>query len=151
MLHKAGEPNVKPNAVTFNTVISAWAKSGDPLAGSKVETILAQMKELHDAGDTNLRPNAVTYTCIISAWANAKSRLGAERACAYLEHMKNLAAAGQSECNPDKIAYLAVIGAWAKSGHPDTVSTVKRLEQEMSRLSVWRANPLPRKPLPHKS
>jgi hypothetical protein len=92
------------------------------------------MAKMSKAGNGRMRPNIVTYTAVISAWANCKSWLGAQRALAYSEHMKKLAAAGHAKCKPDKFAYTAVIRAWLNSGHPDERSTVKRLEEEMSRL-----------------
>jgi hypothetical protein len=38
--HKAGNIDVKPDMVSFNSIIIAWAKSGDPLAGKRAEAML---------------------------------------------------------------------------------------------------------------
>jgi hypothetical protein len=135
-LFDAGNLDVKPNTVTFNSVIFAWAKSGDPSAGKRAEAILHQMQKMSKAKNQNrsISPNVVTYTSIISAWSNSKNQLGAERASANLDHMKKLAAAGDVKCQPNKFTYKAVIRAWFQSGHPETASTVKWLKEEMSIL-----------------
>jgi hypothetical protein len=43
-LYEAGNPDVKPNTVSFNTVIKAWADSQDPSAGKRAEATLNQMQ-----------------------------------------------------------------------------------------------------------
>jgi hypothetical protein len=58
----AGNPDVKPNTVCFNSVIMAWANSRDPSAGNRAEGILNQMQKLYKAGDPDVKPNTVTLT-----------------------------------------------------------------------------------------
>jgi hypothetical protein len=124
--HEAGDPDLKPHTTTFNSIMTAWAKNGDPLAGKRAEAILERMAEMSKEGNGRVRPDVVSYNAVISTWANGKSRLGAQSALAYLEQMKKLAAAGHAKCKPDKFTYTAVVRALSNSDHPDAKSTVQK-------------------------
>ena len=66
-LHEADDTDVKPNTVSFNSAITAWANSHDSSAARQAEAILAQMKRLHKAGNTNVKPDMVSFNSVITA------------------------------------------------------------------------------------
>ena len=70
-LYKAGNTDVKPNMISFNTVLSAWAKSQDPAAAKQTEVILQCMQELSEAGNTDVKPNTIYFNAVLSTWANS--------------------------------------------------------------------------------
>ena len=61
-LHAAGNPGIKTDSYTYNTIINAWAKSGERGAANKAETLLSIIKQKYRDGDRSLQPNTRTYT-----------------------------------------------------------------------------------------
>jgi len=63
---------VKPDAISYNTVLKAWARSGHPSAAFFAQQILQRMEELYSqTGDESIRPNVFSYTTTINAAAYA--------------------------------------------------------------------------------
>jgi hypothetical protein len=77
-----------PDTITYASVIDAWAKSGDTLAGKKAESLLLEMLEEYDMGNNNVKPNTITYNSVIDAWANSKDPNAGIRAEAILQRME---------------------------------------------------------------
>ncbi len=125
----AGTSDIKPDTVTYNTVISAWSKSrGGIDAAIEVEKFLHKMHQIHNSGNQNVKPNVKTYESVIDCWANSAgpgvtlgNETAAEKAERILHDMNRL-----HQSDPIKYANLApntqvintVINAWAKSGMP---------------------------------
>ena len=66
--YQAGNTNVRPNTVCFNTVMSAWAISGDPATVRRAEAILERMQELYEAGNVDAKPDTISFNTVLSAW-----------------------------------------------------------------------------------
>jgi hypothetical protein len=62
-----GNNNVKPNTITYNSVIDAWANSKDPNAGIRAEAILQRMEEQYKMGNRDVEPNTLSYNSAINA------------------------------------------------------------------------------------
>lgn len=63
-LHERGDPDVKPNVVTYGAVIDSYAKSGESGAAARADTLLAHMIQLHQADpvkNADLRPNTYVF------------------------------------------------------------------------------------------
>jgi hypothetical protein len=52
---RQGHNDVKPDTITYASVIGAWAKSGDQLAGKKAESLLLEMLEQYNMGNRVFR------------------------------------------------------------------------------------------------
>ena len=76
-LFEAGNTNVKADSYSYNTVLNAWAKSGDP---QRAERILSIMEGRYQNGDISLKPNTRSYTTVIDAWAKSNDRNSARKA-----------------------------------------------------------------------
>jgi pentatricopeptide repeat protein len=65
-LHSRGDPDVKPNVVSYGAVIDCFSKCGDPDAASRADNLLASMIKLHQS-DTirhaDLLPNTYVFNC----------------------------------------------------------------------------------------
>jgi hypothetical protein len=66
--YKMGDEDVKPNAITYNTAITAWANSQDPNAGMRAEAILQRVEEQCKMGNEEVKPNTITFNTAITAW-----------------------------------------------------------------------------------
>lgn len=112
-----GDINIKPDIVSYGTVINAWAQSGaGRLAAQKAEAVLNKMVRLYEEdvvrananannGSNNKhatdgssaklvsqpfqnKPSIVAYNTVIKAWARSNTgKLGARRAQALLNRM----------------------------------------------------------------
>ncbi len=64
-LAKAGDTDLEPDAVCWNSVIYAWSHACN---GQRAEELLDEMIEDYTAGKTNVKPSDVTFTAVLSAW-----------------------------------------------------------------------------------
>jgi len=100
------------DVISYNAVMHAWARSGEPNAGERAETLLRTMTD-----KSNVQPNARTYTTLIDAWSRSTADDSrARRAHALLNEMEDLwKSTGNERVKPNCISYSAVIHAYALS------------------------------------
>jgi len=102
------QANLAPNLVTYNTLISAWAKVAKP------QKALELLEELKAHG---LTPSVVTYSAIVNAWAKASNPEEAEQC---VEMMK------RAGVMPNTVTYNTVLSAWTKAKQPLKVESTMR-------------------------
>jgi hypothetical protein len=110
--------DVKPDLISFNTVLNAWSRfvPYDQDAPRKAEELLNFMKELHDKGSLkNCEPDAYSYTTLINAWAKSSGQDKTSHALRILRVMVDKYNAGNEKAKPDVPAYTAVLSAAARS------------------------------------
>jgi hypothetical protein len=73
------ELGLKPDTISFNAAISAWANSNDPSAGERAELLLQKMFELYEAGHVDAKPNTTSFNSSIAAWTNCRSAFAATK------------------------------------------------------------------------
>lgn len=86
-MHEGGNPYAKPDTITYNVVINAWAKSGGKGAASEAESLLARMHTFHANGDPDIKPNVVTYGAVIDSYAKSGEKGAAAKADTLLAKM----------------------------------------------------------------
>ena len=59
-LYEKGDRAMKPDVITYNSVIRALAKSYNKEAAAKAEVYLEHMKEMYEAGQSEFAPNSRT-------------------------------------------------------------------------------------------
>ena len=90
-MHDAGNDEVKPDVVTFNSVINAWSKSGEKDAPIRAEALLQRMKDLAElTGDADVMPDVVSFNSAIDAWAKSGDTIAPHRAEQILQRMQDL-------------------------------------------------------------
>lgn len=57
---------MKPDTITFNAVLDAWARSGDRVAPYRAEQILDHMDDLYRSGNKGVKPDTYTYNTLVS-------------------------------------------------------------------------------------
>ena len=84
--------DAKPDAWSFNIVISAWSRSGAWEMTERAEGLLGQLKHYHEVsgGSEKTRPNTNTYNCLIACYSRSTLRDKAQRAHMVLDRMKSL-------------------------------------------------------------
>jgi hypothetical protein len=81
------ELGLKPDTISFNAAISAWANSNDSSAGQRAELLLQKMSKLGEAGHVDAKPNTTSFNSAIAAWTNSRSAFAANKAEAILRRM----------------------------------------------------------------
>jgi len=108
----ANNPLVKPNSVSFSSVMNCWAQSSLDGAAERADAIMNRMELLAKNGDRGMHPNAYSYSTVISAWA----KIGrADAALAILNRVEEAHVSGRSQVYPNFACYNAAINAIAKS------------------------------------
>ena len=107
--------NIRPDAVTYSAVMSAFARRGDIDSAKKVFTI---MKNDFNSGNINAKPSIRTYSVLIYAWSKSDKPNAPEEADLLLREILDLYSTQELEEGPDAITYIAVIDCWSKSNKP---------------------------------
>lgn len=106
---------LEPNLVTYNSVLSAWGRSNDPLAEERAFAIFDKVLE------QGLQPDIITYTSLLSAISRSRDPNAPTRADDIFEQMLH------DHINPDIIAYSILISVWSKSFRRDKEDRVQEI------------------------
>ncbi len=113
-------------AILCNSVISAYAKSGDEEAPERVDSLLAQLEGRFLSGDKTARPDKITFLGIFDTYAKSEVSNADERCDALLDRMSFYRdTLDLEDLEPDRVVYNALINALAKSQQPHVVETVE--------------------------
>lgn len=129
---------VKPDTISFNAVLDAWACSTHRDAPYRADHLVRQMEEFYRK-NAHVRPDVITYSTLLHVWAKSGHVESASRAEQILAHME---AAGTSSCQPDIVMYNTVLHALAKSG--DQPASAKKAEEIFSRMQSTKNGLLPK-------
>ena len=119
---ETGDYAMMPNSISFNTVLSAWAKSGWQEEGAEhCEMLLNEMIDLGIA-------NVISYNAALHAWARSGTPDAGEQA----ERLLNSMCDG---VQPDARTFATVMDAWSRSyGCEDSAQRAHDLLTEMEEL-----------------
>jgi pentatricopeptide repeat protein len=130
-----GDKTVKPDMISFHSVLKACAKSRDPKAGERAESILHKMKELYQSGQLEtVKPDARTYSTVLGIWVGSNINRAAERAVAILDEMEDLHKAGHEDIQPDKFCYISIIGLLCKQD--DKAAEAEQILRRMNDMGL---------------
>ena len=117
-----GEETVKPNIITYNSVMQAWANVGNP---QRAEAILMALMGREDGITTvpvvsRLVPTTISFHIVINGWAKHGGSEAGERAEAILDLMSQLKDADgiSTPIKPMVKTFNAVMNAWSRSKVP---------------------------------
>ncbi|KAL7524905.1 hypothetical protein ACHAXR_000769 [Thalassiosira sp. AJA248-18] len=122
---------VRPNRLSYNTVINAWAKSGMAESAMRAEDILLRMiKSFKSQTFATITPDAVTFASVLNALAKSKTvRFKAEKCSSILKAMIELHEDdGSYDTRPNIICYNTVLNACAFSAQ----SSVEERKQALT-------------------
>jgi pentatricopeptide repeat protein len=97
---------VEPTATTFNAVMDACAKNGEP---ERALSVLKRMKE------RNIQPDPTSYDTIINAFSRVETAGAADRAWEFLQQLEEDTLNGRSDFVATNISYSSVINAYARA------------------------------------
>lgn len=135
-----GDKQSKPNAITYGTVIAAFAKTGR--ANEAEGVMLELLQEYQRTKDLDLVPNQIHFSALIDAWAKSLQVGAPQRAEALLERMYALAKeTNHDHLMPTVITFNSVIHAWAKSNEVDAASRAEAILYRMQSDHVLNVTP----------
>ena len=151
------ESTVAPNRNSFNTVIKAYANSGDKDSSMNVQRILIMMEHpeslgLPDSIAKQIIPDKISYTSILNALAIGSSDEGVgERAEELLQQMHDMYNKSsdddsdrRKDAKPDTVTYNAVLKVWGKCGHRDSGErSIALLDDMIQRYKDGDSNVIP--------
>ena len=117
---------VVPDAVTYNTVIEAYAKSG---GDDTFQSILQLIQEAYQTEGVVL--NSIFISGAISSLSRVGLRGAATTAEAIVEEIQKKYEAGEGNLAVDTNIYNALIHCWAKSGETDAPFRAEEILQLM--------------------
>jgi len=132
LMHQQGFEDLRPNTITYSTVIDAWSKSGVKGAGDKAETILNKMQEKYEAGDENVKPDIRSFGAVLNCWAKEGNGPRAEAILTHIEQLMHQQ--GFEHLRPNTIIYSTVIDAWANSRNDIGVTKVEAILDRMKQM-----------------
>ena len=115
----------EPDAVSYNTVINAFAKQGqlekaEEWASTLVDSFVKISVE-------SLRPQQATFTVLLAAWRRSKHPDAAERAEKILKQMQEFYDNNILLSKPNSKSYQTVLDTWEKSTRFDAAQRAEEL------------------------
>lgn len=128
-------PHAKPDTVTYNIAMNAFAKSRRRDAPTKVEDLLHEMNDEYSrTGDSSIRPNRRTVNTCLEAWAKSGLDGADERIMAWIVKMREAHESGQSRICADIWSYTHYLQALSKTGKPRMGDEAERILKEIEDL-----------------
>lgn len=142
-MYSAGDDAVKPNVNTYNSVLSAWARSDTKCAYWKSQAVLDKMWRLYEAGNEGVKPDSHAYNTVISAVSRSQCEDKAQKALRILREMDSLYRSGEKQnedVRPNEITYTCVLNSCAYS-NSSQYSKKKALDTAIFTLEELMASP----------
>lgn len=108
-----------PNAISYSTIIYAWAKMTDSSKVERAEDLFARMKKMYQSGNRLAEPNFVSYVVLVDTVVKSGQPGSAERAEKILREMYDAYEIGESPVKPNTQLVSSVLDCWQKSGVPN--------------------------------
>jgi pentatricopeptide repeat protein len=126
--HLAGDKFLRSNTITYNTVISAFARAGQ---AERAEALVEEMYSDYLDGNDSAKPNVRSFSVVLDAWSKSRSRDAPQWAEAILERMTQLHSSGGLDTKPNIVSYSSVINCWANSGSKEAPDAALKLLRTM--------------------
>ena len=140
--------SVRPNQVSYTTVIDCYAKSGlgglGKEAAEGAERIFRRMERAYESGCSEARPSVPSFNTVIDAWVKSGLVRGPIAAEEILKKMISLHEKGTAGTEPTVVSFSSVMNGWAKSqqdGSAERALEVYQLMEDMREAGTITATP----------
>ena len=126
---KQGVDSIRPNVITYTTVLSGLCRSKERNIGFRAEAILERMER------NGVEPDMVTYTSVLNCWSKAHSwkerEIAGGRAVAIMKEMERKYAAENYHVKPNLLTYATGISAIGNSLDPNAAHVAENVLRHM--------------------
>ncbi|KAL3916991.1 MAG: hypothetical protein SGILL_004922 [Bacillariaceae sp.] len=129
-----------PNDKTLTKVFHAWAKTRFGGASDRSVALLDKVKKLHKEGALRVKPHMICHSLVLEALSQDR-RLSS--AILAEEMLRDMIASRDPAMRPSITCYNWVIKAWSFAAHPEAVSRVTTLLEEVIRASQKNVKMIP--------
>lgn len=112
-------PEMGTNIDTWNSILTAWAKSDLDISSDRIESILALMDEC------NAKPNCQSFTIYLDSFAQRSHKESVEESERILNRLLDLHVNGQLEFEPDVVCWTTVIRGYTRLAKKRRVAAEK--------------------------
>jgi pentatricopeptide repeat protein len=98
-------PNVRPNFVTYSTVMNAWARAGMPDRAARV--LRAMYDDYKTGNNPSAKPDLQSFNTVLKAYTKSKFDDVPQKAESFFKSMQALASQGELDIRPDNFSYAA--------------------------------------------
>ena len=125
----------RPNTITFNSLLDAYANSNDPEVVQEAGLLVDQMKKLSKSPGWDVQPDSRTMGSYLLCLARAENDpLRGAKSQEVLSSMIDQAVAGNSKMEPDSFVITTTINAWMGSESPGASDAILGIIQQMEEL-----------------
>jgi pentatricopeptide repeat protein len=114
--YRNGSEFMKPNVVSYSTLMSGWVKSNDPQKLEQTTMVFDKMMTMFKSGNKDAEPNFVSYVTLVDCIVKSGEVGAAERAEKIVRNMYESYKLGKSNFKPNAQLVSTVIDSWSKSG-----------------------------------
>ena len=105
-----GLPDLAPNTICYNSVITAYARSTSVSKAYKAELLLERMMEESKNGNPRIRPDTITYNSVINAAAQTSLGDNIVKKEAYLIALNAFKTLHSLDyCKPSSVTYSSFL------------------------------------------
>lgn len=98
------DPNVRPNSVTYSTVMNAWARAGQP---DRAAAVLRAMYDDYLDGNEAAKPDLMSFNTVLKAYTKSTYNDVPEKSETFFRQMQSIASRGDLDIHPDTFTYAA--------------------------------------------
>lgn len=124
------------STVAFNTIVTAYAKSGDERGPEKAERLIVYMDQVDtDNGSLGVcSPSVQTFTSLIDAYAQKNEWEAANQADRILNQLLDQFMEGNDDLEPNIATWTIVINAWARLSKKNRRGAAERAGRLLKRM-----------------
>jgi hypothetical protein len=115
LYHVEGNKNVEPDRVSYHIVMSALARSGDPNAAPKADTILKFVEQKHKEGKLSWKPDTLLFNSAMGCWAHSNMADAYRKSRSILDRQIHHFHNGCEQCRPDVYGFTSVLSSCASA------------------------------------
>lgn len=133
---KTGDESVKPNAISYVTLIDAFVRRDPVGAAARAQTTVDRMIRLYAKGMGHARPSRIVFNTLVNCWSRSNDPDAGLKAEKILQWMESQYEAGDDYVKPDEITFCNVLNAWANNAQTGGAERAQQILDHMESLST---------------
>lgn len=133
---KTRDESLRPNAISYVTLIDAFARKDPSTAAGRAQKTVDRMIRLYAKGLGHARPSRIVFNTLVNSWSRSNDPDAGLKAEKILQWMEAQYEAGDDYVKPDEITFCNVLNAWANNARDGGAERAQQLLDHMESLSL---------------